>query len=1534
MNSKSAQDHGLDHIYVLEFDKSADIEALARRYAANPDIVYAEPDHIIRLNPSQSTSANQSVSLKTGISEESNDPQFRHQWALRNVRQVLPADGGRPEDRRPDGRPLPVGKVRNDINVEAAWGIETGSPNVVVGVLDSGVDTSHPEFAGRLTPGYDFIDGDTNANPVCVDGIKGCAHGTAVAGIIAAASDNGIGIAGVAPNVRIMPVRVLDEQGTGTASTTARGIRWATDNGADVINMSLGGGRSSVQQNAVEYAHGRNVVLVAAAGNENINNNERHEYPSDHEAVISAGALGPCGGRKRSSSDPSEVNLRDGIRPDPKGVTCDNEKWWGSNYGEGIHLIMAPGTRIYTTDVTGQKGYNTINRSSLLGPDYTSTFNGTSAAAPFVAGVAALVRSKYPSLTNEQVRGIMQISAVNIPFEGEDPETGEDPQTGFGRLDAYEALTDINFYSSRDLILEELTAQPRKIAEGRALDKIEFWIANRAHESQSGPWRVDYYLSEDRFVTTSDQRIGSFTIQDNANLEDIPQDTRREFQDPLPPTIPDGLSGTYYLGGILVGDDADLANNTTNGWNTQEIEIGRVKEIIVASDNPDAGINVSVTPPDFNGDTSGDTPFTRTYEIDDVVALRAPDEVDGKPFEHWLRDGVIYTEDPYTDFVTVDSDDAWVAVYGTPDLRVVQNSLSGTIVTEQATSQNLTLENPGTGTIRWSVSTADGADWLSPSRSEGIVRPGAREDVSLRFDASELGEGTYTETLVMTSNDLDEPEIRIPVSLEVIPSSPPAIILSSESISLAAPEGDASLETLTLSNAGGAPLYWEASATVTSGDETRIQLSVDPDTGTVAVGSDIDLAVSVRSLDAGEFDGTIEITSDDPDRSTVSVPVSITVTPAVLDVFVNLETDLSGIESSDVAWGDYDNDGDLDLLSSKGMLFQNDGTGSFSEVDVPFSLFFKGSASWGDYDNDGDLDALLTGEDDEIFEPRTALFRNDGDGRFTEVATTLQNVYNGEAAWGDYDNDGDLDVLIAGQDDAWVYRNEGNDTFVEIAANFDARFYRSADWGDYDTDGDLDILIGGQSVYRNDGEGQFSPVNTALPEVNLNDADWGDYDNDGDLDIAVLGINDSGDRVTQIYRNDGNDAFVDIEAGLAGVDQGALAWGDFNNDGRLDLFVAGLDADFNDIVHVYRNAGSDIFADIEASFENMFVSGAGTDWGDYDRDGDLDLVVAASPPRIYQNGIGTPNSAPAPPSRLSAQSMDDSVVLSWNSATDDETPVDGLTYNLRVGTAPGKADIVGGMSITEQDVGIRIVPKAGNAGHNLNWNIENLDTGIYYWSVQAVDPGFSGSTFAPEQVFGINTPIPVELTTFDAWHDGATVHLAWRTASETNNAGFEVQRRTEARERGSAGAWEQIGFVEGAGTTSNPQSYRFPDRTLPFEAEQLTYRLKQVDVGGAFEFSPEVEVTLGAPARLVLHAAFPNPVRDQATLRYELPDSGPVHLTVYNTLGQRVATLVRGEHGSGRHEISFDAEGFSSGLYFVQLQADGQALTRKLTVVR
>ena len=198
--------------------------------------------------------------------------------------------------------------------------------------------------------------------------------------------------------------------------------------------------------------------------------------------------------------------------------------------------------------------------------------------------------------------------------------------------------------------------------------------------------------------------------------------------------------------------------------------------------------------------------------------------------------------------------------------------------------------------------------------------------------------------------------------------------------------------------------------------------------------------------------------------------------------------------------------------------------------------------------------------------------------------------------------------------------------------------------------------------------------------------------------------------------------------------------------------------------------------------------------------------------------------------------------------------------------------------------------------------------------------------------FSYDSIIPVELARFAAQRSGRDgVRLTWQTASETNNSGFEVQRQTSASPSGS---WNTVQFVEGAGTTSEPQSYRFTDRSVPYEAEAVRYRLRQVDLDGSAELSSTVEVRIGSPARLALRAPFPNPAQGQATVRYELPEATDVQIAVYDLLGRRVATPVEGQKNAGRSQFRLRTQQLPSGTYILRLQAAEQTRTQRLTIVK
>ena len=198
-------------------------------------------------------------------------------------------------------------------------------------------------------------------------------------------------------------------------------------------------------------------------------------------------------------------------------------------------------------------------------------------------------------------------------------------------------------------------------------------------------------------------------------------------------------------------------------------------------------------------------------------------------------------------------------------------------------------------------------------------------------------------------------------------------------------------------------------------------------------------------------------------------------------------------------------------------------------------------------------------------------------------------------------------------------------------------------------------------------------------------------------------------------------------------------------------------------------------------------------------------------------------------------------------------------------------------------------------------------------------------------------PLPVELAAFEAsLTEGGAARLSWKTLSEEGNARFVVERRTEAQQE-RAGAWEQVTTVESqapGGTSTEALSYSFTDQALPFEAQRLTYRLRQVDVDGSATVLAEQAVEVGGPEQFALHGSFPNPFQEQTTIRYELPEEREVTIAVHDARGRKVRTLLRGEAQRGRQETTFAAEGLASGVYFVRMQAGDYRETRKLVLVR
>jgi uncharacterized delta-60 repeat protein len=218
--------------------------------------------------------------------------------------------------------------------------------------------------------------------------------------------------------------------------------------------------------------------------------------------------------------------------------------------------------------------------------------------------------------------------------------------------------------------------------------------------------------------------------------------------------------------------------------------------------------------------------------------------------------------------------------------------------------------------------------------------------------------------------------------------------------------------------------------------------------------------------------------------------------------------------------------------------------------------------------------------------------------------------------------------------------------------------------------------------------------------------------------------------------------------------------------------------------------------------------------------------------------------------------------------------------------------------------------------------------------VVAGDSYTSGSTadFAVVRYTGSSGPLPVELTSFTASVITSSVELKWVTATEVNNYGFEIERTVIGNQQ-SVISWKNVGFVEGAGTTNAPKEYSYSDKNI--SVGKYSYRLKQIDRDGKFEYSQTVEVTAAvAPKVFALEQNYPNPFNPSTVISYQLPLSGQVSLKVYDAVGREVATLVNEVKEAGSYTAHFDGTKLSSGIYFARLVSAGKTQMRKLLLMK
>ncbi len=325
-----------------------------------------------------------------------------------------------------------------------------------------------------------------------------------------------------------------------------------------------------------------------------------------------------------------------------------------------------------------------------------------------------------------------------------------------------------------------------------------------------------------------------------------------------------------------------------------------------------------------------------------------------------------------------------------------------------------------------------------------------------------------------------------------------------------------------------------------------------------------------------------------------------------------------GGTSKGVSWGDYDNDGDLDIFIANmpglNFLYKNNGSGTF--VDTGFDLLGisenGNSGVWGDYNNDGYLDLLILRNGHNIF-----YTNQEG----SDLSPNQGPIYEDDeesrgGSWVDYDNDGWLDVFVVNNGNNSLYHNDGYGSFTKITDGDivnDGGNSNEASWADYDSDGDMDVFVANDNdennfLYQNNGDGSFTNIsvgNIVKDGGHTKGGSWADYDNDGDLDLFVV----NSDSRNKLYNNDGNGSFIEYSGFYEFGYSNGSSWADYDNDGDLDLFVA----NFNDEDNLlYENDGGNFTQVTEGDNINDGGYSQGASWGDYDNDGDLDQIIVNS----------------------------------------------------------------------------------------------------------------------------------------------------------------------------------------------------------------------------------------------------------------------------------------------------------------------------------
>jgi hypothetical protein len=656
-----------------------------------------------------------------------------------------------------------------------------------------------------------------------------------------------------------------------------------------------------------------------------------------------------------------------------------------------------------------------------------------------------------------------------------------------------------------------------------------------------------------------------------------------------------------------------------------------------------------------------------------------------------------------------------------------------------------------------------------------------------------------------------------------------------------------------------------------------------------------------------------------------------------------------GVCYSHNAWVDFDNDGDLDFLVTgqdadnefQTLLYENLGNDRFRQALAPFNNLPKYADTQIDFLNinyDDRIDLLLMGSrrgDADM--SRISMLENHADG-FIDLGSLPDfgsaDGY-GTISVGDVNSDGTSDIFISGITGytmgdpsvaAYIYLNQNGKYIKSSSTSFKGLYLADSKLVDLDNDQDLDLIVSGSDIdfpyqnteiYFNDGLGNFQLAESELFKLQNTSIDVADYDGDNDLDILLTGFDIHLTNQAKLYRND-NGIFTDIPLNpdMSRTASGAAKWGDYDNDGDLDILITGQNGDNPLKLAVFQNNGQGQFEElIDTSFETLGIGFAS--WGDYDYDGDLDILVtgaeSAEPivvPTLYilKNEGTTKNRAPSKPANFKVTMKEpNSSDLSWSESTDDFTPSSSLTYNLSIRNASSDQYLLHPFS--DNISGKRRVMEQGNVWLNNTWNIKGLEDGMYSAKVQAIDGGILASEWSDEKI--IYAGLPASPGNVKLSYRRGKRSISWQDNSN-NEEFFIIERRSDSSK-----------FVKIDSVISNTTNY-YIDTTV--EEGLHEYRVYAVNPNQRSGYSETAQLVVPASGvnqyeELYL---YPNPATDLITIISEKDDVKSVHVDIVSISGVTLQTETLEFNSDG--EVRLYINSIPPGFYFVRIKTNNEDL--------